>query len=55
LVSAGENWRRCAKGRCIAGLNLGDCFSRALARTSGEPLLFSSNDFSHTDIAAARY
>ncbi len=38
------------KGRHPAGLNFGDCFSYALARASGEPLLFKGNDFSQTDI-----
>lgn len=33
-----------------AGLNFGDCFSYALARALGEPLLFKGDDFSHTDI-----
>lgn len=36
-----------------AGLNLGDCFAYALARTRGEQLLFKGNDFSQTDIEAA--
>ncbi len=36
-----------------ARLNFGDCFAYALARTSGEPLLFKGNDFVHTDIAPA--
>ena len=36
-----------------AGLNFGDCFAYALAKTSGEPLLFKGNDFSQTDIYAA--
>ena len=36
-----------------AGLNFGDCFAYALAKTSGEPLLFKGNDFSKTDITAA--
>ena len=36
-----------------AQLNLGDCFAYALARTTGEPLLFKSDDFRHTDIAPA--
>jgi ribonuclease VapC len=34
-------------------LNFGDCFAYALARTSGEPLLFKSNDLVHTDITSA--
>jgi ribonuclease VapC len=36
-----------------AGLNFGDCLAYALAKVSGEPLLFKGNDFSHTDIQAA--
>lgn len=36
-----------------ARLNLGDCFSYALARERGEPLLFTGNDFVHTDIEPA--
>ncbi|MEX0790208.1 MAG: type II toxin-antitoxin system VapC family toxin [Actinomycetota bacterium] len=33
-----------------AGLNLGDCFAYALARSSGQPLLFKGDDFTHTDV-----
>lgn len=36
-----------------AHLNLGDCFSYALAFDTGEPLLYVGNDFSQTDIRAA--
>ena len=36
-----------------ARLNFGDCFSYALAKQTGEPLLFKGNDFSQTDIIAA--
>lgn len=36
-----------------ADLNLGDCFSYALARTRNMPLLFKGDDFVHTDIASA--
>lgn len=36
-----------------AGLNFGDCFAYALAKFTGEPLLFKGNDFGHTDITAA--
>jgi len=35
-----------------AGLNFGDCFSYALAKAMGEPLLFKGEDFSHTDLRA---
>jgi ribonuclease VapC len=41
------------KGRHKAGLNYGDCFAYALAKATGEPLLFKGNDFAHTDIPAA--
>ncbi|MBB6189922.1 ribonuclease VapC [Sphingobium wenxiniae] len=41
------------KGRHKAGLNFGDCFSYALAKANGEPLLFKGNDFPMTDIEAA--
>jgi ribonuclease VapC len=40
------------KGRHKAGLNYGDCFSYALAKATGEPLLYKGNDFSQTDIRA---
>jgi ribonuclease VapC len=33
-----------------ARLNMGDCFSYALARDLGEPLLFKGDDFKLTDI-----
>jgi ribonuclease VapC len=36
-----------------AKLNFGDCFAYALARETGEPLLFKGNDFSRTDIVVA--
>jgi ribonuclease VapC len=34
-----------------AGLNFGDCFAYALAKATGEPLLFKGDDFTHTDLA----
>jgi ribonuclease VapC len=37
-----------------ARLNFGDCFAYALAKTSGEPLLFKGDDFIHTGIHAAK-
>ena len=37
-----------------AGLNFGDCLAYALANVFAEPLLFKGNDFSFTDIQAAR-
>ena len=41
------------KGRHPAGLNFGDCFAYALAKHTGEPLLFKGNDFKKTDIVSA--
>ena len=46
-------FRTYGKRRHPAGLNFGDCFAYALARTLGEPLLFKGSDFSLTDIAMA--
>jgi len=46
-------YRNYGKGRGHpAGLNFGDCFSYALAKVTGEPLLFKGDDFTHTDIPA---
>ena len=36
-----------------AKLNFGDCFAYALAKTTGELLLFVGADFGHTDIVSA--
>jgi hypothetical protein len=33
-----------------ARLNLGDCFAYALAKDTGEPLLYKGDDFVHTDV-----
>jgi ribonuclease VapC len=49
-----EAWRRFGKGRHPAALNFGDCFSYALAKARGAPLLFKGEDFAQTDIASAR-
>jgi ribonuclease VapC len=43
-------WRKYGKGRHPAGLNFGDCFSYALAKATGEPLLAKGTDFARTDI-----
>lgn len=52
---ARQAWRRFGKGRHPAGLNYGDCFSYALSRATGEPLLFKGEDFALTDVTAVRY
>lgn len=44
---------RYGRGRHPARLNFGDCFSYALAKQTGEPLLFKGNDFRQTDITSA--
>lgn len=36
-----------------AKLNYGDCMAYALAKSTGEPLLFEGDDFIHTDIVPA--
>ncbi len=41
------------KGRHPAGLNFGDCFAYALAKSTGELLLYKGEDFSQTDIQSA--
>ena len=41
------------KGRHAAGLNFGDCFAYALAKVTGESLLFKGEDFKQTDVKAA--
>ena len=53
LEAARRAWRRYGKGNHPAALNFGDCFAYALARTTGEPLLFKGEDFSQTDIDPA--
>lgn len=46
-------WRRYGKGRHPAALNYGDLFAYALARATGEPLLFKGDDFTRTDVVPA--
>jgi ribonuclease VapC len=48
-----DAFRHFGKGRHPAGLNFGDCFSYALAKATGEPLLFKGDDFAQTDIKRA--
>ncbi len=49
-----DAFARYGKGRGHpAQLNFGDCFSYALAKLMGLPLLFKGDDFRHTDIMAA--
>ena len=47
---ARQAYRTFGKGRHAAGLDFGDCFAYALAKATGEPLLFKGDDFSQTDV-----
>ena len=51
---ARQAFRQYGKGRHPAALNFGDCFSYALAKATGFPLLFKGEDFGKTDIQAAK-
>lgn len=44
---------RFGKGRNPAALNMGDCYSYALAKTLRVPILFKGNDFARTDLESA--
>jgi ribonuclease VapC len=50
LEAARSAWRKYGQGRHKPGVNIGDCCSYALAKCSGESLLFKGDDFSQTDI-----
>jgi ribonuclease VapC len=52
LNAARRAFRAFGKGRHPAGLNFGDCFSYALAASTGQSLLFKGTDFARTDIEA---
>jgi ribonuclease VapC len=53
LAAARQASRQFGKGSHPAGLNYGDCFSYALAKVSGEPLLCKGDCLSRTDIVPA--
>lgn len=54
IAVAREAFHRFGKGnRQGAGLNYGDCFAYALAKQTGEPLLFVGIDFTKTDVEPA--
>jgi ribonuclease VapC len=50
---AADAFLRFGKGRHPAKLNLGDCFSYALAKSLDAPLLYKGEDFAKTDIVSA--
>ena len=54
LIASREAFVRFGRGSGHpAKLNMGDCFSYALAKTRNLPLLFKGDDFIHTDIKPA--
>ena len=48
-----DAFRRFGRGRHPAALNIGDCFSYALATATDDTLLFKGEDFARTDIRPA--
>lgn len=50
---ARKAYQKYGKGKHPAKLNMGDCFSYALAKQTNVPLLYKGNDFSETDITPA--
>lgn len=53
IALALDAFRRFGKGRRPAGLNVGNCFSYALAKATGKPLLLKGDDCTRTDVTAA--
>ncbi len=53
LTLAQKCFRGYGKGVHPANLNYGDCFSYALAKYTGEAILFKGSDFSKTDLKIA--
>jgi ribonuclease VapC len=51
---ARDAWYDYGRGRHPAALNIGDCCSYALARSSGLPLIFKGDDFARTDLKVIR-
>ncbi len=53
-ASAARNaWRYFGRHKHSARLDFGDCFAYALAKTSGEALLYTGEDFARTDVEPA--
>ncbi len=48
-----EAFRRYGKGRHPARLNMGDCFTYAVAKATGMQVLYVGDDFNQTDIERA--
>lgn len=54
-VKGQRAWSRFGRGRHPAALNLGDCFSYAVAELEDAELMFLGDDFAQTDVRAARF
>ncbi len=52
-AAARTAWRYFGRHKHSARLDFGDCFAYALAKSSGEKLLFTGEDFARTDIEPA--
>jgi ribonuclease VapC len=52
-VTAREAYFKYGRKYHAAGLNSGDCFVYALAKSRNESLLFKGDDFSRTDVTPA--
>lgn len=48
--AAEDAFERFGRGRHPAALNMGDCFSYAVAAIAKAPLLFKGHDFGQTDL-----
>lgn len=48
---ASDAYARWGKGNHRARLNMGDCFTYAVAKRTGEPVLCVGDDFARTDVA----
>lgn len=51
LELALDAYQQFGKGRHPAGLNMGDCFAYACAKSNDARLLYKGDDFSKTDLA----
>jgi len=49
-AQARSSFRQYGKGRHLAALNFGDCFTHALAIVSGEPVLAKGNEFRRANL-----
>ena len=52
-ISVAQAYAAWGKGVHPAGLNFGDCFAYAAAKTNGARLLFVGEDFAKTDVVPA--